>query len=447
MTGPKNVFVVGLDEHNRMLLEGMPDAAQYRFHAVFTYEEIYREVISFDELLTEAQEMLDAFDGSIDSIIGFWDFPVTALVALLRPRYGLAVTSLTELLKCEHKYWSRLVQQEVIEEYPPFALVDLDSDARPPEGLHFPMWIKPVKSFASMLAFGVADEESFGAALAEIRDGIGRIARPFEELLQRAELPARIAAVGGQACLVEEAISGRQVTVEGYRHRGEIVIYGIVDSIHYDDSPSFLRYQYPSTLPENVQQRLADISARMVEAIGLEGLTFNIEFFWDPGTDAVTVLEINPRHSQSHAELFADVDGTSNHELLLRLSLGLDPVFHPGQGRYRIAGKCFLRHFTDGIIRRHPSQEEVATIERLVPATTIDLTAHTGDRLSHMHGQDSYSYQLASIYIGAEDEAELMMKYDQVATALPYEIEDVDCEDDPDRVLPALIRRPVTEQE
>src|SRR5699024_11253393 len=122
---------------------------------------------------------------------------------------------------------------------------------------------------------------------------------------------------------------------------GETVIYVIAASIHYDDSPSFLRDQYPSTLPENVQQRLADISARMVEAIGLEGLTFNIEFFWDPGTDAVTVLEINPRHSQSHAELFADVDGTSNPELLLRLSLGLDPVFHPGQARYRIARPPF----------------------------------------------------------------------------------------------------------
>lgn len=447
MTGPINVFVVGLDEHNRMLLEGMPDAARYRFHAVFTYEEIYQEVISFEELLTEAQEMLDAFEDSIDAIIGFWDFPVTALVALLRPRYGLAATSLTELLKCEHKYWSRLVQQEVIEEYPPFALVDLDAEPEPPEGLRFPMWIKPVKSFASMLAFGVADEESFAVALAEIRSGIGRIGRPFEDLLQRAELPERIATVGGQACLVEEAITGRQVTVEGYRHHGEIVIYGIVDSIRYDNSPSFLRYQYPSTLPENVQQRVADISARVVEAIGLEGLTFNIEFFWDPGTDAVTVLEINPRHSQSHAELFADVDGTSNHELLLRLSLGLEPVIHPGQGRYRVAAKCFLRHFTDGIIRRHPSEEEIAAIERLVPATTIDLSAHTGDRLSQMHGQDSYSYQLASIYIGAEDEAELMMKFDQVVTALPYEIDDLDCANGPGPAAPTLIRRPVTEQE
>lgn len=447
MTGPINVFVVGLDEHNRMLLEGMPDAARYRFHAVFTYEEIYQEVISFEELLTEAQEMLDAFEDSIDAIIGFWDFPVTALVALLRPRYGLAATSLTELLKCEHKYWSRLVQQEVIEEYPPFALVDLDAEPEPPEGLRFPMWIKPVKSFASMLAFGVADEESFAVALAEIRSGIGRIGRPFEDLLQRAELPERIATVGGQACLVEEAITGRQVTVEGYRHHGEIVIYGIVDSIRYDNSPSFLRYQYPSTLPENVQQRVADISARMVEAIGLEGLTFNIEFFWDPGTDAVTVLEINPRHSQSHAELFADVDGTSNHELLLRLSLGLEPLIHPGQGRYRVAAKCFLRHFTDGIIRRHPSEEEIAAIERLVPATTIDLSAHTGDRLSQMHGQDSYSYQLASIYIGAEDEAELMMKFDQVVTALPYEIDDLDCANGPGPAAPTLIRRPVTEQE
>lgn len=420
-----NVFVVGLDALNRRVLESGPEAELYAFHGVLTYEEIYGDVISFDDLLASAQRTIDAFDGPIDTILGFWDFPVTALVVLLRKHYGLPAASLDELVKCEHKYWCRLVQQDVIDEYPPFGLVDPERDSEPPEGLRFPMWIKPVKSYLSVLAFGVADQAAFSAALAEIREGIGRLGEPFEAMLEHVDLPPEIAAVGGQVCLVEEAIIGQQLTVEGYRHRDEVVVYGVVDSVRYDNSPSFLRYQYPSSLPSDVCERLADISRRVIGAIGLEGMTFNIEYFWDPGTDAITLLEINPRHSQSHAMLFADVDGTSNHEVSLRLSLGRDPEFPHGRGRYPMAAKCFVRRFTDGYVRRHPSQEEIATIEREVPDTAIDLTAHAGDRLAEMHGQDSYSYQLASVYIGAGDEAELTARFDRVVAALRYEIDDV----------------------
>ncbi|MQA13530.1 MAG: hypothetical protein GEV09_04970 [Pseudonocardiaceae bacterium] len=60
-----------------------------------------------------------------------------------------------------------------------------------------------------------------------------------------------------------------------------------------------------------------------------------------------------------------------------------------------------------------------------MPGTTIDLTVHAGDRLSDLREQDSYSYQLASAYIGAADEAELTAKFEQVVAALPFEIDDV----------------------
>jgi hypothetical protein len=425
VTDVKNVFVLGMDEHNHKVLQTMRDAEQYRFHPVLTFDDIYGEQIAFSDALARAQQVLDSFEGSIDAIIGFWDFPVSSLAPLLRQRYGLPTPSVEEIVMCEHKYWSRLVQQRVIEEYPHFALVDLDRDPTPPEGLRFPMWVKPVKSFSSVLAFGVADEQSYAEALEKIREGIGWIGEPFDELLKYVELPPEIATAGGQACLAEEAITGRQLTVEGYRYQGEVVIYGVVDSVTYDNSPSFQRFQYPSSLPAEVIQRLVEISQRLVGAIGLERNTFNIEYFWDPGTDSIALLEINPRHSQSHAELFADVDGMSNHEAMLRLALGRDPQFPHRQGRYDIAAKCFVRRFSDGVVRRHPTPEEIAAIEHIVPGVTIDLNALEGDVLSQMNEQDSYSYSLASVYIGATDEAELTAKFDQVVSALPYEIDDV----------------------
>jgi len=423
-TDRKNVFVIGLDAHNRQVLEAGPDAAQYQFHQVLSFAEIYGEVISFDDALASAQRVLDSFDGLIDAIIGFWDFPVSSLVPLLRKRFGLATYRLEDVVMCEHKYWSRLIQQRVITEYPRFGLVDPDRDTTPPEGLCFPLWIKPVKSYSSVLAFGVADQHEFATALATMRDGIGRIGEPFDALLAHVELPQEIGAAGGRVCVAEEAIPGHQLTIEGYRHRGQVVIYGVIDSVCYPDSPSFQRYQYPSTLGADVRQRLVDISTRVVEAIGMEGMTFNIEYFYDAATDAIGLLEINPRHSQSHAQLFADVDGMTNHEIMLRLAMDRDPEFPHGDGRYAMAAKWFIRRFSDGLVRRHPSPQEIAAIEGVVAGTSIGLTAHAGDVLSELHEQDMYSYELASVYIGGADEAELTAKFDQISAALRYEIDD-----------------------
>ncbi len=420
-----NVFVLGHDEHNQQLLANMPSAEHCVFRPLLTFDDIWGEEISFRDVLASAQRELDSFDGSIDAIIGFWDFPVSSLLPLLRKRYGLPTASIEEVVMCEHKYWSRRIQRQVIDEaVPPFALVDLDT-TDPPDDVRFPMWVKPVKSFNSVLAFGVADVEAYRTALTEIRDGIGWVGEPFDALLEHVDLPPEIEAAGGQTCLAEEALVGQQLTVEGYRHNGEVVIYGVVDSINYENSPSFLRYQYPSSLPENVIDRLVDLSRTIVTAIGLEGMTFNIEYFWDPGTDAINLLEINPRHSQSHAELFADVDGMANHEAMLRLALGQDPEFPHRKGPYGAAAKWYLRRFHDGIIHRIPTPEEVDAIQHIVPGTTIELAVSEGDQLSALQHQDAYSYLLANVYIGAADESDLFSKYDQVVAALQFEIEDV----------------------
>lgn len=421
-----NVFVLGLDEHNERILRDLPDAQLYRFHALLSLEELLEgEEIPLRDLLDKAFRQLEACEGSVDAIIGFWDFPVSTMIPILCQRLeGLCCASLEAVVKCEHKYWSRLEQQKVIEEYPRFGLVDPDRDTSPPQGLSYPMWIKPVKSASSELAFGVANQQEFHDALKQIRAGIGRMGAPFENVLDHLELPPEIAHVGGQVCLAEEAISGRQLTFEGYRYRGETHTLGVVDSVRHEKSPSFVRYQYPAAIPDRVAQRMADISDRVVRQVELEHVTFNIEFFWNENTDALYVLEVNPRHSQSHAELFDQVDGAPNHLAMLRLALGRDPESPRGQGPYQVAAKWFLRHWNDGVVRRHPTEREIEEVQREIPGVTVDVAAHEGDWLSELTGQDSYSYILANIYVGARDEAELTEKYQRCVQALPFEIDD-----------------------
>lgn len=420
-----NIFVLGLDDHNRKTLDALPDAENYRFHPLLTIEELqYGDDIPIVDLLDKAKAQLDAFEGEVDAVIGFWDFPVSTMLPLLGEYAGTQCASLEAVVKCEHKYWCRLEQQKVIDEHPSFGLVDPDHDADPPDGVDYPMWVKPVKSFSSDLAFGVENRQEFQDALAEIREGIGRVGEPFEVILDKLDLPPELAEAGGRACLAEASMSGRQVTLEGYVCHGEINIFGVVDTINLPEVSSQERFQYPSSLPAAVADRMADISRRVIEQVGLDHTTFNVEFFWDPESDAVTVLEVNPRHSQSHAELFEQVDGAANHQAMLRLALGRDPDMPHREGPYAIAAKWFLRHFTDGVARRVPTEDEVTAVERDIPGVTVDVIVGEGDRLCELADQDSYSYKIANIYLGGADAAELTDKFERCAAALPFEFDE-----------------------
>ncbi|WP_328898053.1 ATP-grasp domain-containing protein [Streptomyces sp. NBC_00236] len=419
MSHQRNIFVLGLDEANLPTLKAVPDADTYRFHPLLSIQELQEGEVSVADLMSRARAVLDAHDGSIDAIVGYWDFPVSTLVPMLGREYDTRTTSLESVVKCEHKYWSRLEQRKVIDAYPNFGRVDLDStDPRPPDGVAFPMWLKPALAYSSELAYAVSDITEFRAAVDRIRQGIGRVGRPFDEVLSLLELPPEMAGVGGQVCLAEEAMTGLQVAVEGYVHEGEVTVYGVLDSINYPGSPCFLRHQYPSTLPPGVIRRLHEVSRRTMRQIGMDSATFSIEYFYDPKTEEVSLLEINPRHSQSHAELFAYVDGTANHHRMIRLALGLDPAAPGGQGPYRMAAKWYYRWFGEGQVHHVPTPSDLAAIERRIPGVRIDVVPAEGQKLSSVSQQDSYSYEVAHIFTGADDEKGLRRKFDQCVAAL-----------------------------
>lgn len=415
----RDVVVLGLDEDNLDLLRRVPEAERYEFHGLMSITDMQTGEIPVDELLAEAERRIAAFDREVHAIVGFWDFPVSTLVPLLCERFGVPGASLEAVLRCEHKYWSRLVQRDLIKEHPPFGVVDLDNPVLP-DGVGYPCWLKPVKSFSSKLAFEVTNDDEFAHAVARLREGIGRVGEPFEHLLGKADLPAEIAEVGGQMALAEPALSGNRAAVEGYVHNGRVVVYGVLDSLIYPGVSSFLRHQYPSQLPEPVRDRLVEVSSTLMAGIGFDNATFSIEFFCDKHSGEINVLEVNPRHSQAHAEMFEHVDGFPNHHYMLKVALGEQPG-PKGDGPYRISARWYLRRFVDGVLLRGPSEEDIAKVERELDGVRVHPRAVEGTRLSDQPGQDSYSYELAEIVVGANDVAELEEKYERCVAALPYE--------------------------
>ena len=118
----KNVFIVGYDDFNVNMLESLPEAGDYNFISLLSFKEIRDgDGKPIESLLKKAVSRLDSFDGSVDAIIGYWDYPVTLLASILTEKYGLPGVPVESILKCEHKYLSRLEQAKVIPEHiPPF---------------------------------------------------------------------------------------------------------------------------------------------------------------------------------------------------------------------------------------------------------------------------------------------------------------------------------------
>jgi hypothetical protein len=97
---------------------------------------------------------------------------------------------------------------------------------------------------------------------------------------------------------------------------------------------------------------------------------------------------------------------------MVDLALGHRPRIDAGGGEHGCAAKFFLRHWSDATVVSVPDPQELADVERAVPGTSIHLEVQPGDRLSRLPDQDSYSYELGHIYVGASDERELRTKFD-----------------------------------
>lgn len=425
-----NVFVTGEDEFHFDLLNTIRGAERYRFYGLLDYAEVVRpEEYRVDRMLERAVERLDSFSGSVDALVGYWDFPSSMMLPILRARYGLTGPGLEAVLKCEHKYWSRREQAKAIPEHIPrfFAVDPYDDHARQQIDLDYPFWIKPVKAHSSLLCFKIRNDRDFAEAIERIRREITLVAEGINTLLGHATLPPEIAAVDGYHCIAEDVISaGQQCTLEGYVLGGEIVIYGAVDSIRTGrHRSSFSRYQYPSRLPRSVQARMGKIATRIVKHVGLQQSPFNIEFFYDRDTDRISLLEINTRISKSHAPLFLFVDGASHQQVAVEVAFGRHPDMPRREGQFRYGAKFMVRHLAgDAFVRHAPGHEDLRNLRKAFPELRMRVHIREGMRLSDMTMQEPYSYELADVFLGGNSPQDVAEEYRELREQLPIKLDE-----------------------
>lgn len=355
---PKNVFVLGLTPLQREELNTVHGGGDLVIHELLDHEVLVDEkTIDFDALWSRAGQELDAFDGSVDGIVSHWDFPTSVLGPVLAAERGLPAPSLTSILRCERKYWSRLEQRAAVPEVVP--------------------------GFVAFDPFAADD----------------------------------VAA--------QEVIEGVQFAPEGSVCHGSVTFHGVVD-MHKDPSElSIERIDYPASLiTAEVQQRALDATERLLRHIGFDDGCFNSEFMWDEATDTLRIIEVNTRISQSHSELFALVDGRSNHQAAVDVAFGHVPRMPERRGDLAVAAQHAVVHGRDAIVRAVPNEAVLRRIAERYPGTRVEFAVAPGDRLSTLPHQDSYRYELAVVHVGAPDRDALRARIEDIEQMLQFDLED-----------------------
>ena len=184
---------------------------------------------AFDALsFIEATAALIRANG-LSGVLASDDYPGSIVAAALAHKLGFPGPSPESVLRCQHKFYSRIAQRECVPEaVPPFELVDPADIPGALARVRFPAFVKPVKSFFSLHAGLVADAAALRSVADATRGHLREFVKPLDQLLARY---AAFAKHGGGYLLAEEPLRGAQVTFEGCVYAGEMQPIGVVDSI------------------------------------------------------------------------------------------------------------------------------------------------------------------------------------------------------------------------
>ncbi len=342
------------------------------------------------------------------------------IAAALAKRLGLPGTDPASIIRAQHKYYARTIHRDTLPEATPeFTVFPYKVRDHANVGLPYPFFVKPVKAAHSVLARRVDTPDELRQHLTFHpweKYIIKRLVRPFNDLMPL----YTDYDINPEHLIGESLLTGRhQVTVDGYADHGDIRIVGIVDALMYPGTQAFQRFEYPSTLPQPVQQRMAELSARAVEVLGFDHGCFNVELVWDDLTDSIQLIEVNPRLAAQFGDLYEKVDGVNTYQLLLDLTLGRTPRVKPVRGEYGTAASFVFREF-NGAIKIAPDRAQIAWLGQTYPDALLNTYIKEGNsRWREVKWLGNYRY--AVLNLGGRDRQDMLSRYDHICNHLRFE--------------------------
>jgi biotin carboxylase len=377
-----------------------------------------------DDALQIMEALIARHGGAIDGVVSSSDYPGATIAAAMARRLRLPGPAPETVIGCSHKWYSRLAQRESAPEATPrFALIDPRA-ADPAEGAFFPCFVKPVKGAFSIMSRRIDSARELREFCA--RPAMDHFLDVWVAMFDRMVTALTPAKIGGRRFLAEELLHGNLVTVEGWSLRGEVEIFGIVDSHVHPETGSFTRFVYPSALPEAVQARMAAIARRVVAHVGLEPALFNVEMIHDPGSDRISIIEINPRIAGQFGDLHAKVDGASSYEHALSIAAGERPRTRRREGPFAVACSEPQRVFRPVRVVAAPDDDARRAAESLREGTLVWTAARAGAELSDFERfEDGFSHRYAVVNCGARDAADLDATLAAIRERLGFRFEEL----------------------
>ena len=327
--------------------------------------------------------------------------------ALLAERMGWPGTPVAAVLACQHKLHARRVLQQVAPEAnTPFAPLESRYGDPPPDNLGYPRFVKPIKAAFSVLARVVHDREEL---MALTRFGfwelwvIRHLVEPFERVV-KVRLPE---AGSAHRMLLEQPVNALQYNLDGYVFAGELRPLGFVESVMYPGTQAFMRFDYPCRLSEPGRDKALDVARRFLSAVGFTHGLFNMEFFHDPVTEKLTVIEFNPRMAAQFSDLYLRVSGVDLHRLGLELAFGRDPARLPlAEPSAGVAASFVYRCFDPAERPAMPGAAQQASLaERFPDALLFRFAKSPGQIARDFKWLGSYRYGI--LHLGGRDVREL----------------------------------------
>lgn len=340
--------------------------------------------------------------------------------ALLAERMGWPGTPVNAVLACQHKLHARRVLEATCPEAnTPFAPLPARYGDPAPDGLEYPLFIKPVKAAFSVLARIVHDRAElhemtrFGAWELWV---IRHLVEPFEHVA-RQRLPQ---AGTAHRLLIEQPVRAAQYNLDGYVFNGELRPLGIVASIMYPGTQAFMRFDYPATIPDDGRAKAIDAARRFLAAVEFTHGLFNMEFFHDAATGKLTVIEFNPRMAAQFSDLYLRVAGIDPHRVSLELAYGRDPALLPrAPATAGIASSLVYRAFAPDEVPAMPSRARQAAFHAAFPgALLFRFPKPRGSMTRDFKWLGSYRFGI--VHLGARDPDDLRQRCQQASDLLGW---------------------------
>lgn len=316
-----------------------------------------------------------AFDGVVSSC----DYYLPA-VARIAERLGLPGPTAEAVENACRKDLTRHVLAGAGVDGPRFAVcADAEAARTAAREIGYPLVVKPVDLCAGMLVRQVHDERE-----------LDRACRALADFPVNARGQHR-----APVLLLEELLTGPEISVETVSHDGATHVVGITDK-SIGGAPAFIEtgHMFPADLGPAAAKEAADSAVRAVEALGLDHVVCHTELKLTPA--GPRLIEVNPRPAGNRiTELVRHVTGVDLAAACVDVALGRAPDLAIRPTGVHSAAIAFL--LPDGAgtltgiegaheVRTHPGVLELTLAE---PGRTVRPATSNNEYLGHVMTADT----------------------------------------------------------